>query len=182
MSARIPVIVLDSHTAGMALGFAALAGAHAAAAGAGAADVAASIRARAGASTTYFSVDNLEYLRRSGRLGPAAALIGSALAVKPLLHIIDGAIRPYERVRTSARALLRLEELGLAALVKAATIADGVDVAVHHLENLVVAEHLAAAFGRRLPSGGEVVVAELSAVLGGHVGPRTVGVVVSPRV
>ena len=76
--------------------------------------------ARAQASTTYFYVDTLEFLRRGGRIGPAAAMLGSALSVKPLLTVTDGQIRPCERVRTESRALARLEELSLAALAAAA--------------------------------------------------------------
>ena len=41
-------------------------------------------------------------------------MLGSALAVKPLLTVADGEIRPYERVRTESKALTRLEELSLA--------------------------------------------------------------------
>ena len=76
--------------------------------------------ARAAASTTYFYVDTLEFLRRGGRIGPAAAMLGSALSVKPLLTVADGQIRPCERVRTESRALARLEELSLSALAAAA--------------------------------------------------------------
>ena len=46
-------------------------------------------------------------------------MLGSALAVKPLLTVADGEIRPFERVRTSSKALSRLEELSLAALERA---------------------------------------------------------------
>ena len=74
------------------------------------------VRRRAAASTTYFYVDSLEYLRRGGRIGTAAAMLGSALSVKPLLTVADGEIQAYERVRTESKALARLEELGLAAL------------------------------------------------------------------
>ena len=65
---------------------------------------------------TYFCVESLEYLRRGGRIGAAQALLGSALAVKPLLSVVDGQIAPQERVRTMSRALARLEELAVEAL------------------------------------------------------------------
>ncbi len=60
-------------------------------------------------------MDTLEYLRRGGRIGAAQALLGSALSVKPLLHVVDGQIAPLEKVRTSSRALSRLEELAVEA-------------------------------------------------------------------
>ena len=49
-------------------------------------------------------------------------MLGSALAVKPLLTVTDGEIRPYERVRTESKALARLEELSLDALARAASV------------------------------------------------------------
>ena len=51
----------------------------------------------------WFSVDTLEYLRRGGRIGGAAAWMGAALKIKPILSI-DTEITPIERVRTSKRA------------------------------------------------------------------------------
>nr|WP_294693338.1 DegV family protein [uncultured Friedmanniella sp.] len=180
-TAPLPVRVVDSRVLGMATGFAALAGVAAARQGADAETVAALVVRRAAASSTFFSVDDLVYLRRGGRIGAAAAAFGTALAVKPLLTVTDGRIRPYERVRTAARALARLEQLAVDALADAAGRGDGVDVAVHHLDNPDAAAELAAALQGRVPAGA-VVVAELSAVLGVHVGPGTLGVVVSPAV
>ena len=68
-------------------------------------EVAAAARETAAATRTFFVVDTLEHLRRGGRIGGAAALLGSALAVKPVLHVADGQVVPLERVRTFARAL-----------------------------------------------------------------------------
>jgi DegV family protein with EDD domain len=142
--------------------------------------VVSTVRSRAAASTTYFYVDSLEYLRRGGRIGTAAAVLGSALAVKPLLTVADGEIRPYERVRTESKALTRLAELSLTALEQAAT-ADGlVDVAVHHLDNPDGAARLVDRLSG-CPHLGNIVISEVSAVLGVHVGPGTLGIVVSPR-
>src|SRR4029453_18586262 len=117
----IPIVVVDSMTLAMAVGFAVLSGAAMARSGAAPEEVASTVRQRAAASTTYFYVDSLEYLRRGGRIGTAAAMLGSVLAVKPLLTVSDGKIRPHERVRTESKALARLVELSLAALEQAAT-------------------------------------------------------------
>ena len=178
--APIPVTVVDSGSLGMVTGFAALSGAECASRGAHVTDVAATIRARAEASTVYFYVNKLDYLRHGGRI-PGAALIGSALSVKPLLTIADGEIRLYEKVRTASKAIARLEELGLTALARAAGRSAGVDIAVHHLDNREAAERLADHLTGHVGHPGEIVISELSAVVGGHVGPGTVGVVVAPR-
>jgi len=180
-AAPVPVTVVDSGSLGMVTGFAALSGAECALGGGSAGEVAATIRARAHASTLYFYVHNLDYLRQGGRIKAGAALIGSALAVKPLMTIADGEIRLHERVRTASKAFTRLRELGLAALARAASESPGVDIAVHHLDNREAAERLAAEFTGRVRTPGEVVISELSAVVGGHVGPGTVGVVIAPR-
>ena len=177
----IPVLVVDSMTLAMAAGFAVLTGAEVARSGAGPDEVVWTVRRRAAASTTYFYVDSLEYLRRGGRIGTAAAMLGSALAVKPLLTVADGEIRPYERVRTSSKALTRLEELSLAALEQAAAGNGLVDVAVHHLDNPDGAQRLVDRLSGRVHVG-DIVISEVSAVLGVHVGPGTLGIVVSPRV
>jgi DegV family protein with EDD domain len=61
----------------------------------------------------YFMVATLEYLARGGRIGGAAALLGSMLQVKPILSFQDGRVNQFERERTHKRALARLKELVL---------------------------------------------------------------------
>jgi DegV family protein with EDD domain len=166
----------------MAMGYAVLTGARPAAGGASAAEVADAVRATCAASTVVFYVDTLEYLRRGGRIGKAGALLGSALSIKPILGLRGGQIVPLERVRTSARAIARLEELSADAATALPPGASGVDVAVHHLDSPERAERLAERLRSRLRDHVEVRVYELGAVVGAHVGPGTLAVAVVPRV
>lgn len=172
----LPVDVVDSRSLGMGLGFAVLSAASAAAEGASAEAVAGAARNRVAASSAVFYLDTLEHLRRGGRIGAAAALVGSALAMKPLLHLVDGHIEPLEKVRTSARAIARLEEVAVARAG-----AGPVDVAVHHLDSPDRAEALAGRLTERLPALGDLYVSEVGAVVGAHVGPGMLAVVVAPR-
>ncbi len=172
---EVPVRVVDSRTLGMAMGFAVVTAAQVAATGGSLDDVARAAEKRCAASSTFFYVDTLEYLRRGGRIGPAAALLGSALAVKPLLHLVDGRIAPLEKVRTASRALARLEEIA----VERAGTAE-VDVAVHHLASPARADQLASALRTRIAGLRELVVSEVGAVVGAHVGPGMLAVAVSP--
>ncbi len=174
--APVPVEVVDSQSLGMGLGFAVLAAVEAADRGLAVDEIAEVARQRAQRSSCFFYVDTLEYLRRGGRIGPAAALLGTALAVKPLLHLAQGQILPLEKVRTSSRAVARLEELALQRAGRTR-----VDVAVHHLDNAARAEALASRLQARVPALGQLVVAEVGAVIGAHVGPGLLGVVVCPR-
>ncbi|MGI8433959.1 MAG: DegV family protein [Nocardioidaceae bacterium] len=174
--ASLPVHLVDSRQLGMGTGFALQSAAQTLDAGGSAAEAADVARDRAEATTVLFYVDTLEYLRRGGRVGVTAALLGSALAVKPLLHVADGRIEPLERVRTSARAVARLE----ARAVMAAADVD-FDVAVSHLDNAARADDLASRLRDRLPHLEDLVVNEAGAVIGAHVGPGMLAVVVSPR-
>ena len=177
--APIPVEVVDSRSMGMAMGYAVLSATAAAEQGQDAKTVAAVASSRAAAATVTFYVDTLEHLRRGGRIGAASALLGAALAIKPLLALSDGHIQPIEKVRTSARALSRLEELALEAADAAGE--SGVDIAVHHLDSQTRADDLVDRLRGRVRSTATVVLVELGAVVGAHVGPGTIAVAVSPR-
>ncbi|MDT7538679.1 MAG: fatty acid kinase fatty acid binding subunit [Actinomycetota bacterium] len=172
----IEVRVVDTATIAMGLGFAVIAAAEAASAGGGVEAVVAAAEKTAAATTTLFYVDTLEHLRRGGRIGAAAALFGTALAVKPLLHVLDGRIAPLEQVRTASKALARLEAIaaGVAGEVP-------VDIAVHHLAAAEKAEALAERLRARVPGLQSMHVSEVGAVVGAHVGPGLLGVVVSRR-
>lgn len=168
--------VVDSRSAAMGLGYAVLAAAERAAAGDDAAAVVATVNASVAATTLLFYVDTLEHLRRGGRIGAAAALLGTALSVKPILHVVDGAVVPRERVRTAGRGMTQLGRLAVVAAGDAA-----VDVAVHHLGVPERAEMLAARLRESLPRLRRLVVSELGAAVGAHVGPGALGVVVVRR-
>ncbi|HET8959539.1 DegV family protein [Nocardioides sp.] len=176
--ASIPVTAVDTRQVGIATGYAVLAAVDVLDAGGSGEDAAAAARSRAAASSSLFYVDTLEYLRRGGRVGAAAALLGGALAVKPLLTIKDGVVATLEKVRTATRALSRLEEL-------AALAAEDrqVDVCVAHLASPDRAGQLTERLADRLAdnlSGREVWCGELGAVLGAHVGPGMIAVCVAP--
>ena len=179
-SAPVPVHCVDSRQVGIGTGFSVMSAAVARDAGLGALDVVSVAQQRAEATSSFFYVDTLEYLRRGGRVGAAAALVGGALAVKPLMGIVDGSVTPLEKVRTAARALSRLADLTVAAAGEGET---PLDIGVAHLANPTaaaeLAERLAARLGDRL-QGREVFCGEVGAVLGAHVGPGMVAACVAP--
>ncbi|GAA4925103.1 DegV family protein [Stackebrandtia albiflava] len=168
------VEVVDSRNAGMGVGFAALEAARAARRGAGVVRSAEAARHCVLGTRTFFYVDTLEFLRRGGRISAASALLGTALSVKPILHVDDGQVVVRDRVRTATRALGRLEDLVLAAGGEG-----DVDVAVHHLRSPESAARLAARLGERF--GGRlrrVYTSEVGAVIAAHCGPGLLGAVV----
>ncbi|MEV7643274.1 DegV family protein [Streptomyces rubiginosohelvolus] len=174
--APVPVRVVDTGMVAMALGFCALAAAEAAEAGGGLDEAVSAAEKRAAGTSAYFYVDTLDYLRRGGRIGTAQALLGSALAVKPILELDGGRIEMLEKVRTASKAIARLEEI----VAERAGTAP-VDIAVHHLAAQERADRLAERLRERVPGLVDLHVSEVGAVIGAHTGPGLLGAVISSR-
>ncbi len=174
--APVPVRVVDTGMVAMALGFCALAAAEAAEGDGTLDEAVAAAEKRAAGTSAYFYVDTLDYLRRGGRIGAAQALLGSALAVKPLLQLDGGRIELLEKVRTASKAIARLEEI---VAERAGT--SEVDIAVHHLAAPERALTLAERLRERVPGLVDLHVSEVGAVIGAHTGPGLLGAVISPR-
>lgn len=173
--APVPVEVIDSRSIAMGLGYPVLAAARTAESGGTLDEVAAAAHRCLQTTQSFFYVDNLDYLRRSGRIGTAASLVGSALMIKPLLHFVDGRICLLEKVRTASRAIARLEDLAVHAAGSGP-----VRIAVQHLNASERAEALAERLPKRLPGAVDLQVVEVGAELGIHVGPGFLGLTVTP--
>jgi fatty acid kinase fatty acid binding subunit len=171
------VQVVDSQTTGMGLGFVALGAATIAREGGTLDEVRTGAIDHTARTSTLFYVDTLEFLRRGGRIGAAEALVGTALSVKPILHVVDGAIVLRDKVRTAGRALAKLVDLA----VEASGTGE-VDIAVHHLGLPDRAAALADAVSMRLGDRlRDCYITEIGAVVAAHVGPGVAGVVVHRR-
>jgi DegV family protein with EDD domain len=170
------VRVVDSRSTAMALGFAVMAAAELAAESGSVAEVQGAATNTIDRTRTLFYVDTVEYLRRGGRIGTAAAMLATSLAVKPLLQMVEGRIVPLEKVRTATKAIARLVQL------TAEAAGDGpVDVAVHHLMAAARADQVATALRAAIGQLGELYIAELGPVVGAHLGPGAIGTVVVRR-
>ncbi|SCG38795.1 EDD domain protein, DegV family [Micromonospora echinaurantiaca] len=171
------VAVVDSRSCGMGLGFPVVAAAAAADRGADLPAVRDAALATVARTTIWFYVDTLEFLRRGGRIGAAEALFGTALSVKPIMHMPDGAIVLKDKVRTASRGVARLVDLAVEAAGDAA-----VDLAVHHLAAPQRAEALLTALRERLGDRLlDAYVSEAGAVVAAHAGPGLACVVVHRR-
>lgn len=178
--AQVPVTVIDARTTGMALGYAAVAGAKFAAAGVDVDGVAAAVRETAEQSFLGVYVESLDYLRRGGRVSAARAIMGTALKFHPILQMRDGHVEVVERVRTRSRALSHLVQRA----VSACEASQGrVNLAVHAVgasardDAKGVEVALRVAFGERI---NDLRHAPLSAALAAHVGPGAISIVATP--
>jgi DegV family protein with EDD domain len=167
------VAVVDSRSAAMGTGFVALAAARCAATGADIDTVATAARGAVTRTQAFIVVQRLDNLRRSGRIGGAAAWLGTALSLKPLLRIENGKLALAQRVRTSTKAVATMVDQ-ICTLVGD----QPADVAVHHADDPAGAADIAATLAQRLPSAGPAIVTDLGSVLAVHVGAGALGVAV----
>ncbi|MGB4323676.1 MAG: DegV family protein [Candidatus Nanopelagicales bacterium] len=170
----LPVEVVDSQSIGLGLGFPVFDAARVAAQGAPIEVVARELSTRARQASVYFYLDTLEYLRKGGRIGAASALIGTALAVKPILQLTDGLIAPCEKVRTESRAIERIVELALVRVKNDSCARFG----IQHLGAPDRAQKCADFLKVVYPEA-EIVISEVDAVVGVHAGPGLVAIIVS---
>lgn len=166
------VHVVDSRVTSGAQALLVTAAARAVAAGKGAVEVVARVKDIIPRLRIAFMLATLEYLRRGGRIGAAAALAGTLLQVKPILEIRDGGIHVLEKVRTASRARRRLYEI-----IEEWGKGHPVRTAVAHADAPDDAQEVAEFIRSRLDVR-ELVVVEFSPVVGTHVGPGSLGAVV----
>ncbi len=162
--------IVDTLTTAMALGFCALTAARAVQSGAGLAEAAQAARRAVECSGVIFVVDTLEFLHRGGRIGGAAAFLGTALNMKPLLTLHEGKVEAIAKVRTKRKATERMldiieERIGSRRPVRIGTLQAAAEEEAHEL--------LKTAEKRFHPV--ESVFSEVSPVIGTHVGPGTIG-------
>ncbi len=171
-----PIRIVDALSSSMGLGFVVLAAARAAAAGADLDGVVAAAENMRDKVQLIFVVDTLEYLHRTGRITGAKRLLGTALRIKPILEFKDGLIQSLSQARTKGKAFEQLlqiseERLGDKRMAEAAIVdidnpEDG--EAVQRMTN--------ERFGPKI-----IHRAEVSPVVGTHVGPGAIGIAFYPE-
>ena len=165
--------VIDSKLTSMALGFPVLAVAQAAREGATLKECKSIAEECVLKSGAVFAVNTLEFLHRGGRIGGAAAFMGTALNLKPVLHLDDGKIEALEKVRTMTKAMDRLvqvlgNKIGHSGSLHLAAIHSNVPEEAQKL--LFKARN-----SFSVDQVQDAVVADISPVIGTHTGPGTVG-------
>ncbi len=168
---HVPIYVIDSRSVSMGLGLMVIAAARAAAAGQDATQVVQLVEGLVPKMNIIFTVETLEYLHKGGRIGGAAALLGLALSIKPILYMRDGRIEPLEKPRSRRRATERM----LSLIAERVGPSESVHAAVFHCaapdaaQNL--AEQLVARYGCQ-----ELLTIEAGPIIGTHAGPGTLAV------
>jgi len=166
--------LFDSEATSMALGFQLLAVARAIEQGATLQECKAVAEKALSLTGVLFAVSTLEFLHRGGRIGGAAAFLGTALNLKPILELREGKIEAVERVRTMGKAIDRLLDL----LEERTGKRTPVRLAALHANAPQEANQLLESARERfnISDVREAVITEVSPVIGVHAGPGTVGI------
>jgi len=164
------ITIVDTLSTSMAMGFQLLTVARAIAAGANLGEcqkLAVETQKHTG---VFFVVETLEFLRRGGRIGGAAAFLGTTLNIKPILQLRDGSIEAVEKVRTKKKAYERV----IALIQQEIAGRTPVRLATLHANAEADARGILDA-GAAVVHPVETVFTCVSPVVGTHAGPGTVG-------
>jgi DegV family protein with EDD domain len=171
VQADCPVVVVDSLMVSMGLGSLCLTAARRAADGDSLESIVANVTDRRNRSKLYGALDTLEFLKKGGRVGNARALLGSMLAIKPVLEVRDGEVEEAGKVRTRSKALRLLVDRVKQGPFENLAVLHGNAPDLDELLDLL----------EPLAPRDEIVVGQIGPVIGTHAGPRVIGVTFQAR-
>ena len=166
VQADCPVVVIDSLMVSMGLGSLCLTAAQRAADGDSLESIVANVTDRRNRSKLYGALDTLEFLKKGGRVGNARALLGTMLAIKPVLEVRDGVVEEAGKVRTRSKALRLLVDRVKEGPFENLSVLHGNAPDVDELLDLL----------EPLAPRDQIVVGQIGPVIGTHAGPRVIGV------
>ncbi|MFZ5643860.1 MAG: DegV family protein [Bacillota bacterium] len=162
--------IIDSRYNCMAMGLGVVAAARAAREGKSAEEVIEAAHRVMKRMRFLFVPLTLDYLKKGGRIGGAAALLGQIFQIRPVLTIVDGKIAVHGKVRTQTKALQNIVD----DLIKDAGKKGVGEVVVHHINCKAEGYNLAQSIEDRVSA--KPFVVSIGPVIGLHVGPGTVGI------
>jgi DegV family protein with EDD domain len=118
-----------------------------------------------------FTVDNLEYLARGGRISKASAFVGGLLNIKPLLHVENGKLVPLEKIRGRKKVFRRMIEI----MKERGTNLQNQTIAISHGDDEAAANEIKSLIQESF-SPKEIYINYVGAVVGAHAGPGTLAI------
>ncbi len=173
---NLSITLIDSQSASIGLGWVVLLAARAIAAGKSKEEVVAIAERAAGEQRILLTVESLEWLHKNGRIGKASALLGGLLNVRPVLHIEEGVIAPYNKQRGKMGKVLQNMVESMTTMVDPR---QPVYIGIVHAVSGEMAEY-AAGLLQNTYTVKELIVGPVGPVIGVNTGPGTVGFVVLP--
>jgi len=118
----------------------------------------------------YFAVNTLTYLVKNGRLSGASGFIGNALKLKPVLTIDDGKVETVEKIRTFKKAVEHVLDLYFEE-----TKGLSVEPFIIHANNPETRDYIISRLQENNSTLDNIFTMPLTAVVGAHAGPKTIG-------
>lgn len=163
---RVPIEILDSFSISVGMNYAILRAADLANEGKSLAEIKAVVEDTLSRSKILAVLDTLEFVRRGGRIGSAAALLGNMLSFKPIISVENGEVVPLERPRTRAKAYARIAQmLSEVGAIEHVSIAESSREVGQQLSEVI-----------RGVYQGDLPIYTLGAALGTHTGPGTAAI------
>ncbi|AVK82851.1 fatty acid-binding protein DegV [Lysinibacillus sp. B2A1] len=134
-------------------------------------DIEARITALAPQIEHLFTVEDLDYLAKGGRVSKASAFLGGLLSIKPILNVEDGKLVPIEKSRGRKKAIARMLEL---MQERGEKFSEKV-VGISHSDDAAFASDVKDAIQERF-SPKEIQVTMIGSAIGSHVGPGTIAI------
>ena len=119
---------------------------------------------------TMFCLNTMEYLEKGGRIGKAAAFIGSILNIKLIIHVKDGVYEAFDKVRSQRQAIQKMADRGLSLLGERKPLRLGVIHGAGEIMGEMLKAKVEEAYGKAADC-----FKETGPVIGVHTGPGTVG-------
>ncbi|SDZ74253.1 EDD domain protein, DegV family [Thalassobacillus cyri] len=116
-----------------------------------------------------FTVDDLEYLYRGGRVSKTAAFVGTLLKIKPLLHVEEGKLIPLEKIRGAKKVLKRMLDI----MKERGEDLSNQPIAISHADDLENAEQLASMIKEEFGTE-QIHIEMVGSAIGAHAGPGTI--------
>ncbi|WP_100011442.1 DegV family protein [Lentibacillus sediminis] len=164
-----PIHLVDTKSASLGFGLVVLHAAKMAKEGFTAEEVATAAADHAEHMEHIFTVDDLEYLKRGGRVSKTQAFVGGLLNIKPILHVENGKLVPLEKIRGSKKLFPRMLEL----MKERGKNWENQTIGISHGDDLERAEQLASMIKEKFGVQ-EVVIEMVGSVIGAHAGPGTI--------
>ena len=135
-------------------------------------------------SSIYITLDTLKYLKKGGRITPAAAALGTLLRIKPVLQIQGEKLDSFSKVRTMKQARATMLSAAEKDLTEryADPKAENTWIFVAHTQNTELAEEFAKEIEAQYPAAGEVYQAPLSLSIACHIGPGSLAIAMSKKI
>jgi DegV family protein with EDD domain len=172
---QVDVIVIDSRLCSYGLGMLVVAAVEAARAGKSKEELVELVEKMRKEMKLYFLVDTLEYLQKGGRIGKAAALLGSLLNIKPILSMnVEGEVYSVDKVRGHKKAVAKIIEM-----LNRDFGGKSLHIGIAHSNAIASAQEMNELINQHFTVD-SLQHTQIGPVVGTHTGPGTVAVFVCP--